>query len=231
MINNFQTLDPLIQFDSTDDCYFVQFLKRHKDNPEMTKNMINVDNMFIYSKYDYWKYQDRIIEIANLHNARAYIRINRRSVKKIALLSNTQVAHLLLTEDYKAVKNAYLSAAGDHRSINEPVRKWIVDLDNPIEKKANRDAYQMTIKNIINALHSEYNLNSKKDKYQMLAEIPTQNGIHVITNPFNLQRFREVWKGELDIHKDNPTILYMPTQKVFTPVDKELFDHPGTIGI
>lgn len=224
MINNFQTLDPLIQFDSTDDCYFVQFLKRHKDNPEMTKNMINVDNMFIYSKYDYWKYQDRIIEIANLHNARAYIRINRRSVKKIALLSNTQVAHLLLTDDYKAVKNAYLSAAGDHRSINEPVRKWIVDVDTV-------DAYPSEIKELIQKLHDECNMNSKQPKYKMLLDVPTRNGLHIITNPFNLKKFRDTIPDPIDVHKDNPTILYMPPQKVFTPVDKELFDHPGTIGI
>jgi len=82
MINNFKILEPLIQFTNPGDCYFIQFLKRHKDNPEMTRNMVNVDNLFIYSLEEYREMESRIIEIATIHNARAYIRVNRRNTEK-----------------------------------------------------------------------------------------------------------------------------------------------------
>ena len=41
-----------------------------------------------------------------------------------------------------------------------------------------------------------------------VAEIETKNGWHLITYPFNLQEFKDVVPH--DIHKNNPTILYIP---------------------
>ena len=39
--------------------------------------------------------------------------------------------------------------------------------------------------------------------------IPTKNGSHIIMRAFNLQRFREKYP-DVDVHKNNPTILYCP---------------------
>ena len=50
----------------------------------------------------------------------------------------------------------------------------------------------------------------------MIAVIPTRSGTHLITRPFNLQKFNELKKkelteeGEVAVLKDNPTILYAP---------------------
>ena len=38
--------------------------------------------------------------------------------------------------------------------------------------------------------------------------IKTKSGIHIISAPFNLQKFREEFP-DIDVHKDNPTILYI----------------------
>jgi hypothetical protein len=46
---------------------------------------------------------------------------------------------------------------------------------------------------------------------KVIAEIPTKNGVHLITRPFNLQEFKETFDGDWDIiHKNNPTLLYCP---------------------
>ena len=43
----------------------------------------------------------------------------------------------------------------------------------------------------------------------ILKELPTKNGIHLITTPFNLQKFRSDYK-DIEVHKDNPINLYIP---------------------
>jgi hypothetical protein len=40
-------------------------------------------------------------------------------------------------------------------------------------------------------------------------KVPTKNGIHLITNPFNLNAFKFGFPN-IDVHKNNPTILYIP---------------------
>lgn len=218
MINNFKIIEPLIEFTNPGDCYFVQLLKRQKDNPEMTRNMVNVDNFFIYSMEEYRSMEQKIIELSNLHNARAYIRVNRRNTEILALETNVKIGKLLLSKDYKAVKNAYLSAAGENSS--EPIKRWVVDIDRqPGMFEWGFVSYAEKIRNYIKELHEQCNRNSKQGEYKMLAEIETKNGIHIITNPFNLKEFSKYFEWHKlirnpepipDIHKDNPTILYMP---------------------
>jgi hypothetical protein len=204
-INNFPILAPLIQFDKPGDCYFIQLLKRQKDNPDMTRNMVNVENFFVYSSMQYWDIEPKIIELCNLHNARAYIRVNRRNTENLALQTMVHVSNLILSKDYKSVKNAYLSVAGKNHS--EPLKRWIVDIDHL------EDSYSFEVTDAIKELHKECNRNSKQGEYKILLEVPTKNGSHIITNPFNLEKFRKIIRDEIDIHKDNPTILYMPDQK------------------
>lgn len=208
MINNFKLIEPLLGFDNPGDCYFIQLLKRQKDNPTLHRNMVNVDNFFIYSLEEYREMEQRIIDVATLHNARAYLRVNRRNTEKLALNTLVKVSNLILSKDYKSVKNAYLSAAGEHNS--EPVKRWVVDLDRTVPPHQYADLC-FRVYDLIESLHKECNRNSNQPKYEILAEIPTKNGMHLIVNPFNLKKFRDLTPDlSIDIHKDNPTILYMP---------------------
>lgn len=52
-----------------------------------------------------------------------------------------------------------------------------------------------------------------RDAVYLFAEIPTMNGCHLITKPFNLQKFKEKFP-EIDVHKNNPTILYIPNSLI-----------------
>jgi hypothetical protein len=218
MINNFRQFETLMEFTNPGDCYFIQLLKRQKDNPEMKRNMVNVDNFFVYSLDEYREMEQRIIEVATLHNARAYIRVNRRNTEKLALNTLVKVSNLILSKDYKSVKNAYLSAAGEHNS--EPMKRWIVDVDrHEWMFDWTYQSYAEKIRTYIRELHDQCNRNSKQGVYKILTEIKTKNGIHIITNPFNLKEFSKYFEWHKlirnpepmpDIHKDNPTILYHP---------------------
>jgi hypothetical protein len=218
MINNFDLLRPLLQFDKPGDCYFLQILKRRKDNPGMERDMEVIDNIFFYSVEDTEKKMTRVINTCNRENARAYLRVNRRNTEKLALMTLKKLTDYIISTDYKAAKNAYLSAAGENHS--EPMKRWIVDIDRQEWMSPVKDweDYKNRIINCINGLHGQAN-NDSAMRYKILTEIPTLNGIHIICNPFNLKEFNKEFEWHKlihnptpapDIHKDNPTLLYIP---------------------
>lgn len=80
----------------------------------------------------------------------------------------------------------------------------------------------MDLKEILNSIqrHLAKLMNGKLNSYieieintiepkgdKILAVIPTLNGVHLITKPFNLQKFKELYPL-IDVHKNNPTLLY-----------------------
>jgi len=188
MVNNFELIKNFVEFDSEDDFYFCQVLRRRKENPEMITDVINIDNFYIKSKQDFDKYKERIIEICDRNKARAYIRLNRRSFKKIAHKTNLLIAGYLEQEDYRSVPKAYLSACGQFN--NETNKKWILDLDKEHLPFINQ------VKDLLLELNSTLYL-----------EVPTKNGIHLIVSGFNPNNFSKIYPT-IEIKKDQPTILY-----------------------
>ena len=43
----------------------------------------------------------------------------------------------------------------------------------------------------------------------MIGLISTLHGVHIITQPFDTRRLKDEYPN-LDIHKNNPTVLYVP---------------------
>ena len=188
MVNNFELIKNFVEFDSDDDFYLCQLLKRRKENPEMLTDTINIDNFYIKSKEDFDKYGERIIEICDRNRARAYFRLNRRSFKKIAHKTNLLIAGYLEQEDYRSVPKAYLSACGQFN--NEINKKWIIDIDAEDLPMVN------DVKNYLLSVDSN-----------IFLEVPTKNGIHLIVSGFNPNKFYIKYPN-IEIKKDQPTILY-----------------------
>ncbi len=172
----------------------------------MKQNVRVINNYYIYSKEDLEKMKPRIVEDCEKHNARAYINLNRLDTEKIALYSLKITTDYIIQGDFKAVKNAYSTACGSHHS--EKNKRWVVDIDE------NALHLKQMIRDVISDLHGEI----KGNNYKILEEVPTRSGIHIITNPFNMQKFREIMlaKGKvdynyvgIDVHKNSPTILYL----------------------
>jgi hypothetical protein len=195
MLNNFDHIRCLLAFDTPEDFYFLQIIKRRKDNPELGRDMKLIDNYFIYSLEDYDKLETKIIEQCTINNARAYLRLNRRNSKTCAIHTIRKISELLIDGNYKAAKSAYLSAAGDYH--NEKPKRWIIDIDE--EDLMNKEAIEKTIAE----------LHKKTPGYNHIATIKTKNGYHFITNPFDMKIFREKFPT-IDLHKDNPTLLFCP---------------------
>jgi hypothetical protein len=199
MINNFPQIRNLLKFENKDDFYFLQILKRRKDNPDLEYNEITIKNYFIDSLEYFDKKKERIIKHCKLNNARAYIRLNIRNYKKVALETLRIVTDNIIKEEYRTTKSAFDSAAGRYHSDKN--KKWLVDIDGKGEVN---DLMINIVTNHIERLQKEFT-----PEYKIIDVIPTVNGVHIITNPFNINEFRktEICKS-IEIHKDNPTLLY-----------------------
>lgn len=194
MTDNSNIIYNHLNFNKLGDFYFIQIIKRRKDNPGLERDMKLIDNWFIYSTEDYLKKLSKIKEQCDLNNARSYIRLNKRNDKKVALQTLSLVAENIASEQYD-IKNCYLSACGQYHSDDR--KTWVVDIDTPeLELVGEIESY-------INELYLEFQPKTENILYQL----PSKSGIHIICSPFNVQKFKQRFPA-ISIHKDNPTILY-----------------------
>ena len=200
MINNFQQISKLLQFRSDDDFYHLQIIKRKKDHPDIGSNSLVIKTYYIKSEDHLAKVEPEIIALCNFHGARACINLNRRSFEKMAFHTLKKVTDQIMNKDFKSVRKAYESVCGAY--ANESNKKWIIDIDNISIDGFNHQAGMIQLRSRIIELQIE------AGHLQSMNFIRTKSGIHIISAPFNLQKFREEFP-DIDVHKDNPTILYI----------------------
>lgn len=195
MINNFDLIIPFIK-PSEGDFYYLQILQRKKDNPEIGSNSRVIKNYYIKSPEHLLHHKEEIIKLCEVFNARASIRLNRRSFEKVAFRAMVNTANVMANREYEFVKKVYDRACGEVHS--DPIKKWIIDIDRP---------YDETIEKFIK---SRVEMCEPFGSIKYLATIPSLSGFHIITTPFRVDKFLEHTQKEFDIHKDNPTNLYIP---------------------
>ena len=198
-INNLEIIKPLLNWDDPNDFYFVQILRRKKENPDNTSNSQTIKTYYVHSA-DYLEAKFSEMKILSQHfHARVYINLNRRNYEQLALQMMKKVTDCLINKAYKDVKNAYDSICGNFHVEKE--KKWVVDLDHDQYDSDDKYCIIKLIQEIGGAIYTE---------------IPTLNGIHLITSPFNTRELSEkitvLWKNANkhypDIQKNNPTLLY-----------------------
>ncbi len=200
-MNNFDLIRKMLSFPDENSFYFLQVLKRRKDNPDLGKDMVHLSDYYIYSLEQFDGLKQRIIDQCNTENARAYFRLNRRDAKKVAMQVLKKTVDHITSENYRAVKNAFASCAGEFHS--DPDKTWVVDIDNISIDGFNHLDKQKDIRQLIIDLQEETGKSARMDF------VPTKGGVHIITRPFNLSKFKKQYP-DIDVHKDNPTILYCP---------------------
>lgn len=94
------------------------------------------------------------------------------------------------------------SVIGKNHSAGKDDKTWIVDIDDTEIGSELVDK----VKEIIGKCEPF-------DVEKVVATIPTKSGVHLIVKPLNVMKFNEMVKGigsvsEIDIKKDNPTVLY-----------------------
>ena len=184
----------LLRFESEDDFYFLQILQRKKENELLGSNSRVIKNYYIGSvEYLEDKY-DEIKSLCQEFNARAMLRLNKRSYSKVSFKVLQNIANCMSNGDYRNIKSQYDRACG--QTHNDTDKTWIVDIDGDISDNEVLDMFT-----IIN--------NSRPEGPKVITVLPTKDGKHIITRPFEMKQFKEVYP-DIDIHKDNPINLYIP---------------------
>jgi len=209
MVNNIKKIREMISFEDEFDFYFLQILKRRKDNPDLKRDMVVIANYHIDSFEQYDSLMPHIINLCDAENARAYFRVNRRNYKHLSYHMLKRVVDVIASGMVKSLKGSFDSVTGQYHSDKD--KKWVVDADADVVggfEDIGDDVFDdrhnpREVQRVIHDLQKE----TKKDP--LIYILPTKNGFHFITRPFNLKKFKERYP-DITVHKDNPTILYCP---------------------
>ena len=195
MIDNIELIKPFITFDdSGDDFYYLQLLQRRKEHTHAIKNSVVIKNYFIRSLDYLLKHYSSIKDICDYFNARAMLRLNKRSFKKVAFRTLQNITAQMMQEDFMSARQAFDKACG--QCHNDKNKKWLVDID--VTDETARDM-------IVDVINKDCQPEGEK----LITIMPSKNGCHLITSPFNMQQFKASCT-DVSVHKDNPTNLYIP---------------------
>lgn len=212
MVDNFELIKPLLSFDKHGDFYFLQILQRKKDGCNVPNSSDNqrrlVKDYHITSTEKLDLLRDEIIASCNETGARAYIRLNKRNYRTVSMaFAEETLMKARTNQEFGNTFNEINSVIGRYPEPGKGNKTWIVDIDNTnVDSKLVKD-----IKDII------VNYCQPFDVEKIVAVIPTKSGVHLITRPFNQETFYRMFsqfklsiENEVDIKKDNPTVLYTP---------------------
>ena len=212
MVDNFELIKPLLSFDKHGDFYFLQILQRKKDGCNVPNSSDNqrrlVKDYHITSTEKLDSLRDEIIASCNETGARAYIRLNKRNYRTVSMaFAEETLMKARTNQEFGNTFNEINSVIGRYPEPGKGNKTWIVDIDNTnVDSKIVKD-----IKDII------VNYCQPFDVEKIVAVIPTKSGVHLITRPFNQETFNRMFshvkmsnENEVDIKKDNPTVLYVP---------------------
>lgn len=191
VIDNFEQIKDYMTFDSSDDFYYCSIIKRRKENPELRTNNYMIKSYTITSIDYFNEKKDEIITLCKLHNARAYINLNKRSFEKCAYQSLKKLTDLIMAKSYISTKKVFDSVAS--KFSNDSDKKWLIDIDD-----------SQTPSPLMMA-HIEHNCKPYGDK--IIGVVKTVNGCHLITKPFTINQFKEKYPT-VEIKKNSPTLLY-----------------------
>ena len=198
IVDNFDKARKYLVFDRDNDpdlFYYVQIIQRRKDEGVTIKKNCKTIRSYYITSLRYWDdHVEQIKELCRTFKARAYMHLNPRSWRKCTLMAFGELATYLRSNQCSSLRKLTEEMAGKYIADGSQ-KTWIVDVDSK------NDDYLNEIAATVNDCMPE------GDK--IVDVFPTKNGYHLITKPFNLAEFRKYYKeGEVDIQKNNPTLLY-----------------------
>lgn len=207
MVDNFELIGKHIEQcygtmsqDDAKDAYFhLQIIKRKKDTGEGS-NSVCLRAYQIDADHPLSKYRDDIIALCEYFKARAYINPSPKSKEGTAVEMLKRLADCFRLKDFNHVNRVWNSSAGSVGAM--PSHKlWVVDYDYP-------DGFDAPweVSDLLNCIENEC---QPTDKKKCVMRVPTRKGVHLITRPFDLRTFFAKFPG-VDVHKNNPTVLYVP---------------------
>lgn len=204
MIDNFDIIKPLFYFNEANNMFFhLQILRRGKDHPELPAANKLIRSWLVRSREQLDSLKDEIVFLCEHYKARAYINVAGKDFDKLNTLILKKLADNIHTGNIINPWHVFNSACGELTSRR---KCWVVDIDTKDR------SFKWEVIQTIDGIWMSDNpgcAGRERSEVYLFAEVPTMNGVHLITKPFNLQKFKEKFP-EIDVHKNNPTILYIP---------------------
>lgn len=196
-IDNFNIVSPWFDnLSDQGDFFFVQVIQRNKENNNVRSGGYVIKDYHFFDKETFLAKKDEITTLCKAFNARAYFWVNPRNCK--------QVQYEIIKETLEAIELGIhklfkcVSRALGRKRCNKYKSKWILDFDTKDWSLINK--------------YLDLVRKCRPNVNKILYYVPTVNGIHVITLGFDLEQFKQELAiaklDNIDIHKDNPTILY-----------------------
>jgi len=208
MVNNKELIKPLLIFPKPEDSfYFIQIIQRKKDHKGETLGGSNNNSRLIKAYYIYSidqleKQWDEMVKLAEVFDARVSINLNPRSAYKATMQTVVKIANQMSNSNFRDTPKAYNSVCGEYH--HEIDKRWIVDID-----KEDLDKVEDVV-TCIKDLQADLSEHEVAKNYKILAVLPSKSGVHIITHPFNVQAWCSTTFSHLELHKNNPTNLYIP---------------------
>lgn len=213
MTNNFQVISDFLteQFSSLngDDClvkdyifYNVALIGRKKDNALVDGK---VKSYTIDTVCNLDKYKQEIITICDALKVRAYISVNYKSHRQVALNVMVEIANYSLQDYFKSSRGLYDSVVA--KFVDHKKQLWIIDVDKD-------DSFGKSVDELTDLYIKT--IESCKPYKKIVTVIPTKSGKHIITHPFDASEFylkigELVKLGSNLIKKNDVTLLYENT--------------------
>lgn len=196
MISNIELIKPLLNFENKGDFYMLYVFKRKKDQPEGDRDnhqSVRTIKSYCIESVDHLerRYYE-IMQLCEMFKARAYIHVQKQNHFDVSLSMMTALAQRIQNGSNNQ-KNLFDSTVGQ---VKTQEKRWIVDIDTKDRET-------------IFEIKATINMCDPQGGNKILESIPTKNGVHLITDKFDVIEFKKQYP-RVDIQKKNPTLLYFP---------------------
>ena len=130
MINNFDLIPSLLNFDNSDLFYHLQILRRGKDHPDLPSANRVIKTYYIDNNEKLDKIKQEIIDLCEFFGARAYINLAPKSYRKCTMQCIADMAVRAKDGDFKKIYKTWNTVVGYIKS-SDP--HWIIDVDGPTD--------------------------------------------------------------------------------------------------
>ena len=202
IVDNFKLIGNLLDGLAKEDLVFDLIILQRKKDVQEHKSSNIIYRKLIRSKESLLDKEFVIKTLCEHYKARAYINLSGKSKEEITKkLSVKALEDVLYTHNYSP-ERILGSAIGDTNG-NKDYKLWVVDID--FDTRPDADSVNKTlIENIRTKINS-----CRPEGNKIYASVPTRHGMHLITFPFDLQKFNKAGL-DVEVKKDNPTLLYYP---------------------
>ena len=203
-IDNFDLIKGLMSFEESDNLFMhLQILRRGKDHPDLPAANKLIKSWLVRSREHLDSIKEEVVFLCEHYKARAYISCAPKSIAKLNTLILRKLADNLHTGNVINPWHVFNSACGELQGVE---KRWVVDVDT--KDKGLSEVIKLEIDRIwVNTHPNDWG--KLRESAWLISEIPTLNGVHYISRPFNLQEFSERFP-DTEVKKNGLTALYVP---------------------